>query len=165
MGETVELKLADGTGVVVELSPAPAAYPVELPPGAADLPPGSAPVVPVGRARRAAEAAGRTLADVLSPLGGVLDSVHSAVRGAVRPPDEVEVELGVKLTHDLKLGIAGAGGEATITVRATWTPRSATTPAVPAAAPAAERTAQEAPATQEPASPATVPGPADPPCG
>ncbi|MER7766958.1 CU044_2847 family protein [Kitasatospora sp. NPDC096140] len=163
MGETVELKLADGTGVVVELSPAPAAYPVELPPGAADLPPGSAPVVPVGRARRAAEAAGRTLADVLSPLGGVLDSVHSAVRGALRPPDEVEVELGVKLTHDLKLGIAGAGGEATITVRATWTPRPAAAPDVPAAAPAEETAREEA--VREPAAAATVPGPADPPRG
>ncbi|MFJ9606011.1 CU044_2847 family protein [Kitasatospora sp. NPDC101176] len=154
MRETVELKLADGTGVVVELSPAPAAYGVELPPGAADLPPGSGPVVPVGRARRAAETAGRTLADVLSPLGGVLDSVHSAVRAAVRPPDEVEVELGVKLTHDLKLGIAGAGGEATVTVRATWKPRGATTPAAPAAQEGAR-----------PASPAAVPGPADPPRG
>ncbi|MGW4896481.1 CU044_2847 family protein [Kitasatospora sp. NPDC004240] len=124
MGDTVELKLADGTGVLLEVVGGPpqiAAAPASAPAG---LPAGTAPVVPVGagRARRAVEATGQALADVLRPLGGVLDSVHSAVSSAVRPPDEISVELGIKLSHDLKLGITSAAGEATITVRATWTP-------------------------------------------
>ncbi|MFC9328513.1 CU044_2847 family protein [Kitasatospora sp. NPDC057015] len=121
MGESIELKLADGTGVLVEVVAGHRA-PDSGGGSDADLPAGTAPVVPVGRATRAVAATGQALADVLRPLGGVLDSVHSAVTAAVRPPDEVSVELGIKLTQDLKLGIASAGGEATITVRATWTP-------------------------------------------
>jgi hypothetical protein len=115
MPELVELKLTDGTGVLVEVfapTPEPAA---DL-----DMPDGTGIVVPVGRGQRVASAAGQALSDVLRPLGSVLDSVHQAVASALRPPDDVSVELGVKLSQDLKLGITSTQGEAVVTVRATW---------------------------------------------
>ncbi|WP_028808561.1 CU044_2847 family protein [Streptomyces canus] len=115
MPELVELKLGDGTGVFVEVF-----SPASAPAADLDLPDGTGSVVPVGRGQRVAAATGQALSDVLRPLGSVLDSVHQAMTSALRPPDDVAVELGVRLSQDLKLGITSAQGEAVITVRATW---------------------------------------------
>jgi hypothetical protein len=115
MPQLVELQLADGTGVLVEVF-APGPVPVSDP----DLPDGAGSVVPVGRGQRVAAATGQALSDVLRPLGSVLDSVHQAVTSSLRPPDDVSIELGVKLSQDLKLGITCTQGEAVVVVRATW---------------------------------------------
>ncbi|GJF28269.1 hypothetical protein KNE206_09690 [Kitasatospora sp. NE20-6] len=116
-----EVTLGDGTSVLLELSDlaAPAAE-SSGGPGNPDLPDGSGETVAVGRARDTARTGVTALRDALQPLGGVLDLVHGAVRSAVRPPDQVEVEFGIKLSKDLRLGIVGVGAEATLTVRASW---------------------------------------------
>ncbi|WP_405015427.1 CU044_2847 family protein [Kitasatospora sp. NBC_01539] len=112
-----EVTLADGTTVLLEVFDLGGPPPAE---DGADLPGGSGETVAVGRLRDAARTTGTALRDALQPLGGVLDLVHDAVRSAVRPPEQVEVEFGVKLSKDLRLGIVSAGAEAALTVRATW---------------------------------------------
>ncbi|MFG2693605.1 CU044_2847 family protein [Kitasatospora sp. NPDC048407] len=112
-----DVMLADGTSVLLEVSELQAP---DRASGDLDLPDGSGELVAVGRARDAARTTGEALREALQPLGGVLDLVHGAVRSAVRPPDEVEVEFGVKLSKDLRLGIVAAGAQAVLTVRATW---------------------------------------------
>ncbi|WP_369696869.1 CU044_2847 family protein [Streptomyces sp. XD-27] len=104
-----ELSLSDGTSVRLEVVPAP-------PPDG-----GFGGVSPVGRgpssaALRAAEAA-RT---VLRPLGPLLQEVHDAVSSGAVPPDEISVQFGVQVGQDLKLGIVGANGQASLTISATW---------------------------------------------
>ncbi|WP_431679967.1 CU044_2847 family protein [Kitasatospora sp. KL5] len=117
MAGFTEVVLGDGTSVLLEV------FDLEPQgPGADDddLPDGAGEVVAVGRLRDATRTTGQALRDALQPLGGVLDLVHGAVRSAARPPQEVEVEFGVKLSKDLRLGIVSAGAEAALTVRATW---------------------------------------------
>lgn len=72
-----------------------------------------------GRGRATALAAD-TLRATLRPLGPLLDQVHASVAGAEHPPDEFGVEFGVEVGKDLKLGIVGVKGTATMTVSATW---------------------------------------------
>ncbi|MFD0415005.1 CU044_2847 family protein [Streptomyces sp. NPDC127108] len=69
---------------------------------------------------RAAALAADTLRATLRPLGPLLDQVHASVSGAEHPPDEFGVEFGVEVGKDLKLGIVGVKGTATMTVSATW---------------------------------------------
>jgi hypothetical protein len=131
----IELRLTDGTGVLVEVSgsPRPLSAPAARPgppdgfdaPDLPDLPEGTEAVVPVGRGERLVTNAGRALNEVLQPLGSVLDSVHQAVASAQNPPDEVSVELGIRLSQDLTLGITNALGEAAFTVSASWKLRPA----------------------------------------
>lgn len=130
-----EVTLGDGTSVLLQVfdlaAPRPAAGAADLP----DLPGDSGPTVAVGRARDAAHTTAQALREALRPLGGVLDLVHGAVLSAARPPEQVEVEFGVKLSKDLRLGIVSAGAEAALVVRASWrTGRPAA--AVPAPSPA-----------------------------
>ncbi|WAL73363.1 CU044_2847 family protein [Kitasatospora sp. YST-16] len=112
-----DVTLADGTSVLLELSEL---RPADRASSDPDLPDGSGELVAVGRFRDAASTTGEALRDALRPLGGMLDLVHEGVRSAVRPPDEVEVEFGVKLSKDLRLGIVAAGAEAALVVRAKW---------------------------------------------
>ncbi|MDW6059016.1 CU044_2847 family protein [Streptomyces sp. FXJ1.4098] len=78
-------------------------------------------VTPVGRGSRAAAAlATDALRTVLRPLGPLLQEVHDAVRAAPNPPHEINVQFGVQVGQDLKLGIVGANGQASLTVSATW---------------------------------------------
>jgi len=80
-------------------------------------------VTPVGRGTRAAAAlADAGLGVVLQGLGSVLQDVHDAVRSAPHPPQEFTVEFGVQVGQDLKLGIVGANGNASLTISATWRP-------------------------------------------
>lgn len=81
-------------------------------------------VTPVGRGTRAAAAlADAGLGVVLQGLGSVLQDVHDAVCSAPRPPQEFTVQFGVQVGQDLKLGIVGANGNASLTVSATWRPQ------------------------------------------
>jgi Trypsin-co-occurring domain 1 len=84
-----------------------------------DLPEGFAGGLPVARGGAAALAAG-TLRGVLRPLGPLLQEVHDAVSAARDRPEEMSVSFGVQIGQDLKLGIVGASGQASMTVSATW---------------------------------------------
>ncbi|MER7407214.1 CU044_2847 family protein [Streptomyces sp. NPDC000070] len=114
MPEYVELDLA-GAAVRVELADVgepltPSGLPEQF---------GSPSPVASGSGRVAALAADGLRA-ALRPLGPLLDEVHTAVSGAQEPPESFTVEFGVEVGKDLKLGIVGANGKATMTVSATW---------------------------------------------
>lgn len=107
MGDYVEFAFADGQKVLLEVFPDPAGD-------------DRGPLVPVAGGGRVARVAGVALRETLRPLVPVLESVYRTV-GAVDPvPESVTVELGVKISSDLQLGIVAGGAEASITVSATW---------------------------------------------
>ncbi|MFF6994691.1 CU044_2847 family protein [Streptomyces sp. NPDC008313] len=117
MGEFVEFTFEDGQTVLLEVFPSPLA-------GSAtgDGTPGSAPLVPVARDGngRVARAARGALRQVLQPLVPVLQSVHDTVSAMDRRPQQLTVDLGVKIGNDLTLGIVANKGEASLSVSATW---------------------------------------------
>ncbi|MGP3982245.1 CU044_2847 family protein [Streptomyces sp. KR80] len=117
MTDYTEILLADDTSVRVELAPVGDARN-----GASrSLPGGIDGVTPAGRAAQTAAAlATDTLRAVLRPLGPLLQEVHDAVAAAPDRPQEINVQFGVQIGQDLKLGIVGAGGQASLTVSATW---------------------------------------------
>ncbi|EFL22365.1 conserved hypothetical protein [Streptomyces himastatinicus ATCC 53653] len=119
MTEHREIPLADGTSVRLELAPVGDASLADAYGGVG----GVGGVTPVGRGTRAAAAvADAGLGVVLQGLGSVLQDVHDAVRSAPHPPQEFTVEFGVQVGQDLKLGIVGANGSASLTISATWRP-------------------------------------------
>ncbi|GAA2366231.1 CU044_2847 family protein [Streptomyces cuspidosporus] len=128
MTDYAEILLADDTSVRLELAPVRgAARGGPGGEGGGPRPPrpegtgGVGGVTPVGRgSRTAATLATDALRTVLRPLGPVLQEVHDAVRSAPNPPDEINVQFGVQVGQDLKLGIVGANGHASLTVSATW---------------------------------------------
>ena len=88
---------------------------------AADLPDGIAGAAPVGRASAAAaELTSEALRFTLRPLGPLLQEVHDSVSAIKNPPQEISVEFGVQIGQDLKLGIVGARGHASLVVTASW---------------------------------------------
>ncbi|MET7765921.1 CU044_2847 family protein [Streptomyces sp. NPDC005336] len=125
MTDYAEFPLPDGTPVRLELAPvatatAPANGTGEGGTGPG-LPGGIGGVTPVSRApRSAAVLAAEGLRAVLRPLGPLLQEVHDAVSAAANPPDEIQVQFGVQVGQDLKLGIVGANGQASLTISATW---------------------------------------------
>lgn len=122
MPEYLELDLA-GAALRVELSDAGELAPALAPADsseAADLPDGFGTATPVARGGRAAALAQDVLQSTLRPLGPLLEEVHGAVTGTGHPPQELTVEFGIEIGQDLKLGIVGANGKATMTVSATW---------------------------------------------
>ncbi|MEU4895531.1 CU044_2847 family protein [Streptomyces sp. NPDC044780] len=136
MTDYAEFALPDGTPVRLELTPvstapAPAAPTNGQGQGEGDgdgakrqgpaLPGGIGGVTPVARGPRAAAAlAADGLRAVLRPLGPLLQEVHDAVSATANPPDEMQVQFGVQIGQDLKLGIVGANGQASMTISATW---------------------------------------------
>lgn len=116
----MELILDDGARVRVELTPVGGPR-TTAPAADDDLPGGVGGATPVGRGReRVAALATDTLAAVLRPLGPFLQQVHDSVRGIPDPPDSLDVCFGLQIGQDLKLGIVGANGQASMTVSATW---------------------------------------------
>ncbi|MEU8826719.1 CU044_2847 family protein [Streptomyces sp. NPDC048636] len=112
MTDYAEFPLPDGTPVRLELTPVATATPPAAPPAG---------VTPVSRAPRAATVLVTDgLRTVLRPLGPLLQEVHDAVSAAPDPPDEIQVQFGVQVGQDLKLGIVGANGQASLTISATW---------------------------------------------
>ncbi|MET7699006.1 MULTISPECIES: CU044_2847 family protein [unclassified Streptomyces] len=111
----MEFALDDGAQVRLELAAAG-----EAPAGDADLPGGIAGVTPVGRGARVGALATDALRAVLSPLGPVLQQVHDSVSGIADPPHELSVAFGIQIGQDLKIGIVGANGQASMTISATW---------------------------------------------
>ncbi|QKV91906.1 hypothetical protein HUT19_09240 [Streptomyces sp. NA02950] len=126
MTDYAEIPLPDGTPVRLELAPVATAAPPSANGGpeggpAERLPGGIGGVTPVSRPPRAATVlAAEGLRAVLRPLGPLLQEVHDAVSAAANPPDEIQVQFGVQVGQDLKLGIVGANGQASLTVSATW---------------------------------------------
>ncbi|MGY0057348.1 CU044_2847 family protein [Streptomyces sp. LZ34] len=120
MTDYAEILLADDTSVRLELAPVGVAPSSEAggPPGGIG---GVGGVTAVGRRSRAAAAlAQEGLRAVLRPLGPLLQEVHDAVRAVPNPPHEINVQFGVQVGQDYKLGIVGANGQASLTVSATW---------------------------------------------
>ncbi|MBL1100780.1 CU044_2847 family protein [Streptomyces coffeae] len=122
MTDYAEIPLSDGTPVRLELTPVATANGSPEAGTAADpLPGGIGGVTPVSRARRPATVlVTEGLRTVLRPLGPLLQEVHDAVSAAPNPPDEIQVQFGVQVGQDLKLGIVGANGQASMTISATW---------------------------------------------
>ncbi|MFF4803845.1 CU044_2847 family protein [Streptomyces sp. NPDC001351] len=114
----MEFTLDDGAQVRLELAPAG-----ETEAGDADLPDGIGGVTPVGRGARVGALATDALRSVLRPLGPLLQQVHDAVSGVPDPPQEISVAFGIQIGQDLKIGIVGANGHASMTVSATWRPQ------------------------------------------
>jgi hypothetical protein len=119
-GAALRVELADAG----EPAPAPGGTP-EAP----DLPEGFGTTTPVAHGGRAAALATDALRTTLRPLGVLLEEVHGAVTGTGNPPQELKVEFGIQIGQDLKLGIVGTNGKATMTVSATWQQQSTTGPA------------------------------------
>ncbi|MFI9773565.1 CU044_2847 family protein [Streptomyces sp. NPDC051956] len=116
-----EFALDGGSSVRLELAAAgepPAAGPAGG--EGADLPGGIGGGTPVGRRDRVGALATDALRTVLSPLGPVLQQVHDAVSGIPDPPHEISVDFGIQVGQDLKIGIVGANGQASMTISATW---------------------------------------------
>ncbi|MQY16126.1 hypothetical protein SRB5_63180 [Streptomyces sp. RB5] len=122
MADSLELDLA-GAVLRLELSDAgePATGPGPAPGDAPDLPEGFGTATPVaGRRGRSAVLATEGLRTMLSPLGPLLEEVHRSVTAAAQPPQQLSVSFGVQVGQDLKLGIVGVNGHATMTLSATW---------------------------------------------
>ncbi|MGW0944796.1 CU044_2847 family protein [Streptomyces sp. NPDC002623] len=122
MGEFVEFTFEDGQTVLLEVFPSPLVGSATSGAAPGTSTPGSAPLVPVagdggGRVARAARGA---LRQVLQPLVPVLQSVHDTVSAMDRRPQQLTVDLGVRIGNDLTLGIVANKGEASLTVSATW---------------------------------------------
>ncbi|MEY9861087.1 hypothetical protein ABH935_006727 [Catenulispora sp. GAS73] len=118
MGNYVTFDFDDGTSVLVEVVPAP--EPDGRGAARGDLPEGTKAPVPITRAGDVAEKAEKTLTEVLKPLVPLLGSVHQVVSDAVEAPDEVTVQLALKLSSELKLVVVNSNGEASLTVTAKW---------------------------------------------
>lgn len=114
MAAFAQFDFEDGTSVLVEVVQNPG------PPSAADLPSGTGPLQPVSRPGEILRKTGAALADVLQPLVPVLETVHKTVGSAAVKPDEISVQVGLKLTTGMNLMIVGGNGEASITVAAKW---------------------------------------------
>ncbi|PNE37415.1 CU044_2847 family protein [Streptomyces noursei] len=129
MPNHAELTLADGTSIRLELAPAHGGpRPADSSDGdpAADLPGRIEELVPRARGgERAAATAVAALRTTLRPLGPLLQEIHDAVASAEQPPDQMSVQFGVQIGQDLKLGIVGANGRASLTITATWRPQQA----------------------------------------
>ncbi|MFJ4771028.1 CU044_2847 family protein [Streptomyces uncialis] len=125
MTASESIRLDDGTTVRFLLTDA--GPPASNHNGPAD---GLGPVVPVGRRRDAVAAiATDALRSTLTPLGTLVQEVHSAMTTVPTPPTDITVTFGVQLTQDLKLGIVNGNGQAHLTVTATWSPQPPTPPA------------------------------------
>lgn len=69
--------------------------------------------------------ASRTLEAALEPLRTTAEALFAKVRAIAQPPDEVEVELGIRLNAKAGAVIAASEGEGHFQVRLTWKKASA----------------------------------------
>ena len=103
MMHTVEVPLADGGSVLVEIDELAPAQTVRGRGAAAALPPLTEP-----------------LEQVLSGLGPVTRAVLEQLRELADSPHEIEIEFAVKLTADSRIVIAHVGGEANFRIALKW---------------------------------------------
>ncbi|MFI1868701.1 CU044_2847 family protein [Streptomyces jumonjinensis] len=102
MPELIEMPLDEGGAVWVEV-------PDDLPA-----------IERVGRGDDALRSTARTLQDALSRIRPAVDAVVGQLRSAAPPPDEVNVQFGIRITAEAGAVIAKAATEANFTVSATW---------------------------------------------
>ena len=103
MSELVEYELADGTRVLVEVE--------ETHVG---------PVTRGGRGLDEIVKADGTLEQALRRIGPVTVAAFDQLRQLANPPDEIDIEFGVKLHADLGAIIARTGGEANFQIALRW---------------------------------------------
>jgi hypothetical protein len=120
MGNYVTFSFDDGTSVMLEVEPGPGAPSAGRGEPRGDLPEGSAGPIPVARPKDIVARTGKTFSEVLRPLVPLLESVHKTLSEATAAPDEVTVELGLKLSSELSLMVVNSNGEASLTVSAKW---------------------------------------------
>ncbi|MER6122841.1 CU044_2847 family protein [Streptomyces sp. NPDC001795] len=75
---------------------------------------------PVARGARVVAATESALSALLAPLVPLLQRVHDTVAAVPDAPDELSVSFGLRVGQDLKLGVVGTTGEATMTISANW---------------------------------------------
>lgn len=63
---------------------------------------------------------GKKLEEALTPLRTIASSVINKLKGLELQPDEVSLELGMKITAESGVVLAKAGGEAHLQVTLTW---------------------------------------------
>lgn len=103
MSELVEYELADGSRVLIEVE--------QLRTG---------PVTRGGRAEDVVTKAESTLEHALRRIGPVTAAAFAQLRDVAEPPDEIDIEFGVKLSADLGAIIARTGGEANFKISLRW---------------------------------------------
>ena len=118
MANYVTFAFDDGTSILVEVVPSPTSDGDALVRG--DLPEGTRPTVPISRAGDVVERAEMALSDILRPLVPLLQSVHNVISDTVDRPDEIAVQLALKLSSELKLLVVNSNGEASLSVTAKW---------------------------------------------
>ncbi|TLS42761.1 hypothetical protein FE633_29360 [Streptomyces montanus] len=122
MADFVEFAFDDGTLLALQVfAPLPAspAGP-EGGPDDAEAVPGFGRSRPVARGTRVVASAEGALSALLAPLVPLLQRVHDTVAAVPDAPDELSVSFGLRVSQDLKLGVVGAAGEATMTITANW---------------------------------------------
>lgn len=108
MSQLVRMGLANGEGILVEVSDDASAGPVTR----------------GGRASDLVTDAGGTLEHALDQLGPLVNGVVTKLREAADWPDEVQVEFSIKLSADANVIIARTAGEANFRIALRWTGES-----------------------------------------
>ncbi|MGW0548671.1 CU044_2847 family protein [Streptomyces altiplanensis] len=106
-----EIRLADGSGVLVEIADGE-----------------SAGIDRVGRAAALARATSETLQDAMGHVRPALDVIAAGLRDMAHTPDTVRVDFGIKLTAEAGVVVAKAASEANFTVSVEWRPRAEAEP-------------------------------------
>jgi hypothetical protein len=112
VSDFMEFEFEDGSSLALQVFAA--AAPAEA------SAPGFGTSVPVARGSRLGAVAGTALRGVLAPLVPLLQQIRDTAAGVPDPPDDISVSFGVRIGQDLKLGVVGVAGEATLTVTANW---------------------------------------------
>jgi hypothetical protein len=99
--QLLELNVTDGGSVLIEVDE-------------------DRPLTRGGRAEGAVIQAQASLEQVLGQLGPTLRGVVTQIRDAVDRPDEIEIEMAVKISTDANVIIARAGGEANFRIAMRW---------------------------------------------
>ncbi|MFJ3700893.1 MULTISPECIES: CU044_2847 family protein [Streptomyces] len=112
MSDFMEFEFDDGSALALQVFPATSPDETSAP--------GFGTSVPVARGARLGAVAGTALRGVLAPLVPLLQQIRDTAASVPDSPDEISVSFGVRIGHDLKLGVVGVAGEATLTVTANW---------------------------------------------
>ena len=103
MSELVEYELDDGTRVLIEVEERD-----------------TGPVTRGGRGGDLVKRADGTLEQALRRIGPVTAAAFAQLRDMAEPPDEIDIEFGVKLSADVGAIIARTGGEANFKISLRW---------------------------------------------
>lgn len=104
MKHLIEFPLENGNSILVEV----------------DEPAPEGGVVRAARPGEIAVKAGQTFESALERVKSAAVAIIAKLRGLADPPDEVEVEFGIKLSADAGAFVASTGAEANYTVTLTW---------------------------------------------